>query len=79
LDCFLDIGQVSVSNFNWLPFTPLWPSSPVLQLVSEPVWSLVDFNRLCDPKMTWRKMLSSLWSSMTRISVIERTELTTIF
>jgi hypothetical protein len=26
-----DIGQVIVSNFDWLPFTPLWSSSPVLQ------------------------------------------------
>jgi hypothetical protein len=32
-----DIGQVTVSNFDWLPFTPLWSPSPVLQLVSEPV------------------------------------------
>jgi hypothetical protein len=51
----------------------------VLQLVSEPVWSPVAFNRLCDPKATWRKVLLNLWSSMTRISVTEKTELTTIF
>jgi hypothetical protein len=50
--------------------SPLWSPSPVLQLVSEPVWSLVDFNRLCDLKVTWRKVLLSLWSSMARISVI---------
>jgi hypothetical protein len=53
--------------------------SPVLQLVLEPVWSLVGFNRLCDLKARWRKIMSSLWSSMKRISVIGRTELTTIF
>jgi hypothetical protein len=29
---------------------PIWSSSPVLQLISEPVWSLVGFNRLCDPE-----------------------------
>jgi hypothetical protein len=66
-------------NFDWLPFTPLWSPSPVLQLIAEPVWSPVDFNRLCDLKATWRKVLSSLWSSMTRISVTEKTELATIF
>jgi hypothetical protein len=43
------------------------------------VWSLVGFNRLCDLKATWRKVLSSLWSSMARISVIGRIELATIF
>jgi hypothetical protein len=43
-----------VRNFDWLPFTPLWSPSPVLQLVSEPVWSPVGFNRLCDLKATWR-------------------------
>jgi hypothetical protein len=52
-----DIGQVPSRNFDWLPFTPLWSPSLVLQLVSEPVWSLVGFNRLCDPKATWRKVL----------------------
>jgi hypothetical protein len=75
-----DIGQVTVSNFDWLPFTPpLWSPSPVLQLVSEPVWSPVGFNRPCDLKATWRKELLSLWSSMTRILVTRKTELTTIF
>jgi hypothetical protein len=39
---------------------PLWSSSPVLQLVSEPVWSPVGFNRLCELKAIWRKVLSSL-------------------
>jgi hypothetical protein len=29
---------------------PLWSSYPVPQLVSELVWSLVDFNRLCNPE-----------------------------
>jgi hypothetical protein len=48
-------------------------------LVSEPVWSLVDFNRLYDPKETWRKMLLSLWSSIARISVTGNIELLTIF
>jgi hypothetical protein len=38
----------------------LWSPSPVFQLVSEPVWSLIGFNRLCDSKATWRKVLSSL-------------------
>jgi hypothetical protein len=42
-------------NFDWLPFTPLWSPSLVLQLVSELVWSYVGFNRLCDPKATWEK------------------------
>jgi hypothetical protein len=66
-------------NFDWLPFTPLWSPSPVLQLVLEPIWSLVGFNRLCDLKVTWRKVLLSLCSSMTRISVTGKTELATIF
>jgi hypothetical protein len=66
-------------NFDWLPFTPLWSPSSVLQLVSEPVWSLVGFNRLCDLQAKCRKILSSLWSSMSRILVIGRTKLTTIF
>jgi hypothetical protein len=26
-----DVGQVTLSNFDWLSFTPLWSSSPVLQ------------------------------------------------
>jgi hypothetical protein len=47
-----DIGQVSMRNFDWLPFTPLWSPSPILQLVSKPVWSPVGFNRLCDLKAT---------------------------
>jgi hypothetical protein len=55
-----DIGQVTVSNFDWLPFTLLWSPSPILQLVSEPVWSPVGFNRLCDLKAIWRKVLLSL-------------------
>jgi hypothetical protein len=29
-----DIGQVTVSNFDWLPFTPLWSPSPVLQIAN---------------------------------------------
>jgi hypothetical protein len=33
-----------MKNFNW--------PSLIFQLVSEPVWSLVDFNRLCDLKAT---------------------------
>jgi hypothetical protein len=71
---FQDIGQVPARNFDWLPFTPLWSPSPVLQLVSEPIWSLVGFNMLCDLK----KVLLSLWFSMARISVTEKTELATI-
>jgi hypothetical protein len=74
-----DIGQVNVSNFDWLPFTPLWSPSAVLQLVSEPVWSPVGFNRLCDLKATWIKVLLGFWSSMARISVTRKTELATIF
>jgi hypothetical protein len=68
------MGHRSVlhKNFDWSP-------SPVIQLVSEPVWSLVSFNRLCDLKATWRKVLLSLWSSMARISVTGKTELVTIF
>jgi hypothetical protein len=75
------MGHMSVlhKNFDWLPFIPLWSPSSVIQLVSEPVWSLVSVNRLCDPKATWRKVLLSLWSSMARISVTGKTELATIF
>jgi hypothetical protein len=75
-----DIGQVLSRNFDWLPFTPppFWSPSMVLQLVSESVWSLVGYNSLCDPKIIWRNVLLSLWSSMVRISVIGRTELATI-
>jgi hypothetical protein len=58
---------------------PIWSPSPVLQLVSELVWSLVGFNRLCDPKATWKNVQYSLWSSIVRILVIGRTELATIF
>jgi hypothetical protein len=57
---------------------PFWSSYPVLQLVLEMIWSLVDFNRLCDPKERWRKMLSSLWSSIARILVTGKTELATV-
>jgi hypothetical protein len=77
-DPIWDIDQVPSWNFDWLPFTPLWSPSPVLQLVSELVWSLVDFNRLCDPKTTWRKVLPSWWFLMMRISVTEKIELATI-
>jgi hypothetical protein len=65
-----DIGQVLLKNFNWLPFIPLWSPYPVLQLVLELVRSLVVLNRFCDPKTIWRKVSSSLWFSMVRISVI---------
>jgi hypothetical protein len=57
---------------------PLWSLSPVLQLVSEPIWSPVGFNRLCDLKATWRKVLSSLSFSMVRISVTGKIELATL-
>jgi hypothetical protein len=53
--------------------------SPVLQLVSESVWSPFGFNKLCDLKATWRKVQSSWWFSMARISVNEKIELATIF
>jgi hypothetical protein len=52
--------------------------SPVLQLVSEPVWSPIGFNRLCDLKATWRNVLLRLWSSMAWISVTGKTKLATI-
>jgi hypothetical protein len=35
---------------------PLWSPYLVVQLVSEPVRSLVVLNRLCDPNATWRKV-----------------------
>jgi hypothetical protein len=75
----LGYSPSSFEEFYWLPFTPLWPPSPVLQLVSESIWSPVGFNGLCDLKATWRKVLLSLWFSMTRISVTGKTELATIF
>jgi hypothetical protein len=56
----------------------LWSPSPVLKMVSEPVWSPVRFNRLCDLKTIWRNVLLSLWSSMMRISVIGKIEVATI-
>jgi hypothetical protein len=34
---------------------------------------------LYDPKSTWRKVLSNLWSSMERISVTGKIEPATIF
>jgi hypothetical protein len=67
---FRDIAYVRFRNSP-----PLWLSSPVLQLVSEPVWSPVDFNMLCDPEATWRNVLLSLWSSMARISVTGKSNL----
>jgi hypothetical protein len=52
-----------------------WKSDQTtIQLVSEPLRSLVDLNMLCDPKETWRKALSSLRFSMVKISIIERAE-----
>jgi hypothetical protein len=57
---------------------PLWSPSPVLQLISDLIWSLVGFNRLCDLKATWRNVLSSLSFSMARISVTGKIELATI-
>jgi hypothetical protein len=59
--------------------SPPWSPSLVLQLVSEPIWSLVYFNRLCDLNATCRKVLLSLWSSMTSISVTGKIKLATIF
>jgi hypothetical protein len=53
---------------------PIWSPSPVLQLVLEQVWSLVGFNSLCNPKATWRKVLSSLLCSMVRISVTVKSD-----
>jgi hypothetical protein len=73
-----DIGQVLLKNFIWLPFNPPLVTYLVLQLVSKAVSSLVVLNRHCDPKATWRKVPSSLWFSIVRISVIGKTELATI-
>jgi hypothetical protein len=75
---FLDIGQVLIENFYWLPCT-IWLYSPILQLLLEPVLSLIGFNRLYDSKATWIKVMSSMLSSMTRILVTEKIELVTIF
>jgi hypothetical protein len=65
-------------NFDRIPVTPLWSPSPVIQLVSERVWSLVGFNKLCDQKTTWRNVVLSWWFSIARISVTEKIELTII-
>jgi hypothetical protein len=46
-------------------------------LVSEPIWSPIDFNRLYDLKAIWRNVLSSWWFLMARISVTEKIELAT--
>jgi hypothetical protein len=37
-----DIGQVTVSNFDWLSFTPLWSSSPVLQIAVQKRMIFID-------------------------------------
>jgi hypothetical protein len=42
----------SVEEFLLDPIHPIWSPYSVLQLVSELVWSLIGFNRLCDPKAT---------------------------
>jgi hypothetical protein len=60
------------------PIYPVWSPSPVLQLISEPVWLSVGFNMLYDPNVTWRKVMLSLCSSMTKISVIVKTKSITI-
>jgi hypothetical protein len=52
-----DLGHKSSSRERILIGSyspPLWSLYLVLQLVSESVWSLVDFNRLCDPNATWK-------------------------
>jgi hypothetical protein len=67
-----------LSPIHPLPPPPVWSHSPIIQLISEPVWSLVGFNRLCNLKVTWRKVQSSWWFSMVRILVTGKTELTTI-
>jgi hypothetical protein len=53
---FQDVSRVPSRNFDCLSFTSLWSPSPFLQLVLEPIWSLVGFNGPCDPKATWRKV-----------------------
>jgi hypothetical protein len=55
-------------------YSPPLVASSVLQLVSELIRSLVVLNRLCDPKVTQKKALSSLWFSIVKILVIGRTE-----
>jgi hypothetical protein len=78
----LNMGHRQVScerNFIWLPFTRPPPVTPsILQLVSELVSSLVVLNRLCDLKLTWRKVPWSSLSLMARISVNGKIGLTTI-
>jgi hypothetical protein len=69
----LNVGPRLVSyerNFIWLLFTLPRVASLVFQLVLEPIRSLVILNRLCDPKVAWRKALSSLWFSMVKILVM---------
>jgi hypothetical protein len=68
----------SIGEFLLALIHPPLVAFSVLQLVSEPVWSPVGFNRLCDLKATWRKVMSSLWSLMTRISITGKIELATI-
>jgi hypothetical protein len=37
-----------LEEFLLAPIHPLWLPFSVIQLVSEPVWLLVSFNKLCD-------------------------------
>jgi hypothetical protein len=54
----LKVGRrmILAKEFNSAPVHPPPVVSLVLQLVSEPVWLLVGFNSLYDPKATWRKV-----------------------
>jgi hypothetical protein len=58
-----DLGHKSYSHieFYLAPIHLALIAYPVLQLASESVWSLIHFNRHCDPNVTWRNVLSSLW------------------
>jgi hypothetical protein len=62
----LNLGHKLIleKNFIGVPFTSPSVAPSVLQLVSESIWSLVDFNRLCNLKATWINVPSSSWGSM---------------
>jgi hypothetical protein len=50
---FWDMGRVPSRNFDWLPFNPLWSSSPVLQLM-DVILFLDEENVLNDEKIYFR-------------------------
>jgi hypothetical protein len=55
---FWDIGQVPVRNLDWLPFTPLWSPSPVLQSSYRYINSLLQIH---DSMSSWFGLLSSFF------------------